>query len=107
VVEEVLHPGEVRVARGRHAVLPAHVFRRRSLAPVAVVERRVGEHVVGLEVLVAVGVEGVAVHDVGVDAADREVQLREPPGGVVRLLAVDADVADAPAVRLDELLALR
>jgi hypothetical protein len=30
VVEEVLHPREVGVAGGRHAVLPAHVVRRRS-----------------------------------------------------------------------------
>jgi hypothetical protein len=41
---------------------------------------------------VAVGVEGVAVGDLAVDAADGEVHLREPPGGVVRLLAVDRDV---------------
>ena len=51
-------------------------------------------------------VEGVAVADLRVDAADGEVHLGQPPGGVVRLLPVDGDVADAPAVRLDELLAL-
>ena len=54
----------------------------------------------------AVGVEGVAVGDLGVDAANGEVHLGQPPGGVVRLLPVDRDVADAAAVRLDELLAL-
>jgi hypothetical protein len=61
VVDEVLHPGEVGVARRRHAVLPAHVVVQQLAAPVAVVEGRVGEHVVGLEVGVAVVVEGVAV----------------------------------------------
>ena len=44
--------------------------------------------------------------DLGVDAADREVHLGEPPGGVVRLLAVDRDVAELAGVRFDELLAL-
>ena len=75
-------------------------------APVAVVERRVGQHVVGLEVGVLVVVEGVAVGDLRVDAADGEVHLRQPPGGVVGLLAVDRDVAELAAVGLDELLAL-
>ena len=106
VVDEVLDPGEVGVAGRRHAVLPALVVLEQVAAPVAVVERRVGEDVVGLEVGVAVVVEGVAVGDLGVDAADGEVHLGEAPGRVVGLLAVDADVADAAAVRLDELLAL-
>jgi hypothetical protein len=74
-------------------------------APVAVVERRVGEDVVGLQVGVLVVVEGVAVGDLRVDAADREVHLREAPRRVVRFLPVDRDVADLAAVRLDELLA--
>ena len=65
-------------------------------APVAVVEGRVGQDVVGLEVRVQVAVEavGVLLAEVGVDAADGEVHLRQPPGGVVGFLAVDADVAD-------------
>ncbi len=105
VMDEVLHPGEVRVAGGRRAVLPALVVLQQLAAPVAVVERRVGEDEVGLEVRVQVVVEGVAVRDLRVDAADREVHLGEPPGRVVRLLAVDRDVADLAAVRLDELLA--
>ncbi len=105
VIDEVLHPGEVGVARGRHAVDPALVVLEQFAAPVAVVERRVGEHIVGLEVGVRVVVEGVAVTDLCVDAADGEVHLGQPPGGVVRLLAVDGDVAELAAVRLDELLA--
>ena len=106
VVDEVLHPGEVGVARGRHAVDPALVVLEQLAAPVAVVERRVGQHVVGLEVGVPVVVEGVAVGDLRVDAADGEVHLGQPPGGVVGLLAVDGDVAELAAVGLDELLAL-
>ncbi len=51
-------------------------------------------------------VKGVAVLDLCVDAADRQVHHAQPPRGVVRLLPVDRDVADPPLVRLDELLAL-
>ncbi len=50
-------------------------------------------------------VKGVAVGDLRVDAPDGEVHLGKPPGRVVRLLAVDGDVAKLPAVGLDELLA--
>jgi hypothetical protein len=106
VVDEVLHPGVVGVARGRRAVDPALVVLEQLAAPVAVVEGRVGQHVVGLEVGVPVVVEGVAVRDLRVDAADGEVHLGEPPGGVVGLLAVDGDVAELAGVGLDELLAL-
>ena len=67
---------------------------------------RIGEDVVGLEVGVAVVVEGVTVADLAVDAANGEVHLGEPPGGVVRLLAEDADVGELAAVGLDELLRL-
>ncbi len=89
----MLHPGEVSVAGGRDAVFPALVIAQALTAPVAHIERRVGKDIVGLEVGVAVGVEGVAVSDLAVDAADGEVHARQPPRGVVRFLTVDADVA--------------
>ena len=89
VMDDVLHPGEVGVAGGRHAVLPALVLAQTLAAPIAHVERRIGEDEVGLQVRVAVVVEGVAVRDLPLDAADGEVHLRQPPGGVVRFLAVD------------------
>ena len=69
------------------------IHHQQITTPVADVEGRVGEDVVGLEVGEAVVVEAVAVGDLAVDAADGEVHARQPPGGVVRLLAVDADVA--------------
>lgn len=114
VVDDVLHPGEVGVAGGRHAVFPAFVVAQVLAAPVGDVEGRIGEDEVGLEVGVAVVVEGVAVGDLAVDATDGEVHLGQPPGGVVRLLAVDRDVglhslghlaaiAVARGVRADEL----
>ena len=51
-------------------------------------------------------VEAVAMRDLRVDAADRQVHLGEPPGRVIRFLAVNRDVTYAAAMRLDELLAL-
>ena len=106
VVDEVLHPGEVGVALGRDAVLPAHVV---VLAePVGVVEGRVGEDVVGAEVGMEVAAEGVGVlgAEVGLDAAQGEVHHGEAAGGGVALLAVDADVAELAAVGFDEFLRL-
>jgi hypothetical protein len=91
-MHDVLHPGKVRVAPRRRAVLPALVLAHSLAAPVAHVERGIGEDEVGLQVGVAVVVEAVAVRDLAVDSADRQVHLREPPCGVVRLLTVDRDV---------------
>ena len=59
MVDEVLHPGEVGVADGRHAEFPAEVVAQPVSAPVAHVEGRIGQDVVGLEVLVQVAMEAV------------------------------------------------
>src|SRR5258708_22121091 len=54
---------------------------------------------------VFVSMECVGMGDLRVDPADGKVHLRQPPSGVVGLLAVDGDVAELAAVDLDELLA--
>ncbi len=102
----MLHPGEVGVALGRDAELPAHVVV--FAEPVGVVEGRVGEDVVGAEVGMEVAAEGVGVlgAEVGLDAADGEIHHGEAAGGGVALLAVDADVAELAAVGFDEFLRL-
>ncbi len=96
-MHDVLHPGEVGVAHGWHAVFPALVLAQAFAAPVGDVERRIGEDEVGLEVRKAVVVEGVALLDLTLDAADGQVHLGQPPGGVVRLLAVNRDVGTSAA----------
>ena len=104
-MDEVLHPGEVGVARGRGAVLPARVVGELRVPPVRDVERRIREDEVGPQVGVQVLGEGVirAVAEVGLDAAEGEVHLGQPPGGVGELLAVDRDVVALTAVSLHEL----
>jgi len=92
VVDDVLHPSEVSVADGWAAILPPLVVAQQFAAPVADVERRIGEDVVGLEVRVSIIVKRIAMSDLPVDAADGEVHLSEPPGSVIGLLAVNADV---------------
>ena len=105
---DVLQPGVVGVADGRYAEGPARVFAQAVAAPVGDVEGRVGEDVVEAQVAQLVLVEAAFVvpADVGVDAAHGQVHLGQAPGGVVALLAVDGDVADAPAVFEHELFAL-
>ena len=97
VVQEVLHPGEVGVARWRDAVLPPLVVSQPLAAPVRDVEGRIGEDVVGPQVGVAVVVEAVPVLDPALDAPDGEIHPGHPPGGVVGLLPVDGDVSPGPA----------
>ena len=72
----MLHPGEVGVALGRDAVLPALVVGEPFAAPVGDVERWIGQDEIGLEVGMAVVVERVAVGDLPIDASDGEVHLR-------------------------------
>ena len=56
-------------------------YHEATAAPVGVVERRVGHHEVGLQVLVQVVVEtvGLSPTEVGIDAPNGEVHLGQPP----------------------------
>src|SRR4051794_11779754 len=108
MVDKVLDPCKVGVAWRRSAKLPADVGPQALATPVAVVEGRVGEYIVGAEVFVEVAVEGVCVlrAEVGINASDGEVHPGEAPGSGVGLLAVHADIADASIVMAHELLGL-
>lgn len=109
VVDEMLQPGEIGVARRRRAVLPACVAAQLLAAPVADVERRIGDDEIGFEVLVRVVQERAFVvpFDLrAVDAADGEVHFRQPPGGLVAFLSVNGNVADAALMFFDEFFRL-
>ena len=66
----MLHPSEVGVALGRHAVLPALVVLQAISAPVRDVERWICQDVVSPHVGVTVVTEGIAVGDLPLDAPD-------------------------------------
>ena len=108
MMDEVLHPGKVGVPRRRDAVFPAFVVLEALAAPVGHIKRRICKDEVRLQVRVQVAMEGVGVllAEVALNAANGQIHLGQPPGGVVRFLAVDADVADFAAVGLDELFRL-
>ena len=97
MVNDMLDPGEIRVAARRRAEAPARIAGEALAAPVGDVEGRVGEDEIRLQVRVTVVEETVAMRDLAVDAADGEVHLRQPPCGVVGFLAPDADVAAGAA----------
>src|SRR5690625_4587303 len=105
---DVLQPGVVGVAYRWHAELPARVFTQAVTAPVGNIKRRIGENIIKAQVAQLVLVEAALVvpADIGVDAAHGEVHFGQAPGGVVALLSVDGDVADAPAVFQHECFAL-
>ncbi len=108
VVDHVLDPGEVGVANGGRAELPAGIFAEVLTAPVGDVEGGIGENEVSLEVFVEVAAKriGVLGAEVGVDATDRKVHLAQAPGRVVAFLAIDGEVADASAMRQDKFFTL-
>ncbi len=105
---DVLEPGVVGIAGRWHVERPARVLPQPVAAPVGDIEGRVGKNEVGPEVRQFVLVECALVvpADIGIDAAHREVHPGEPPGGVVALQPVDGNVADVPAMFLDEFLGL-
>jgi hypothetical protein len=49
---------------------------------------------------------GVLLAEIALDTANGQIHLGKPPGGVIRLLTVDADVADLAAMLFDELFRL-
>jgi hypothetical protein len=77
-------------------------------APIAVVERRIGENVVSFQVFVLIVAKTVVVmlSKMGFDPPNREIYLRQFPRRRVRLLTTNGDVAKSPAVIFDELIRL-
>lgn len=104
----MLHPREVGVAGGRHAVLPAHVFVFHPFVPVLHVEGRIGHDEVGAQVRVlraGVGA-GRLLAEIEIHAPDGHVHRGQAPGGGVGFLPVDRQLPDAPTMLFDKALAL-
>ena len=105
VVQEVLDPGVVGVSRRRGAEFPAAVLSQQFARPVGIVEGRIGDDEIGLEV-VEEGTFVVPLHLRAVDSAYGEVHLAKAPGGEVRFLAVDGDVVHPPLSGLNKFFRL-
>src|ERR1017187_8515901 len=97
-MDEMLYPGVGGVVHRRHPEFPAHVLPQIFAAPIAHVERRVGENEIGLEVGMQIRPEavGVAWAEIGLNAANGEVHPRQFPSVVVRFLSINGDVAMLP-----------
>ena len=78
MVEHVLHPGEVGVAAGRLAVLPARIVVADAGIPFLHVEGGIGHDGVGAQVGVLIVGEGIGVllAEVEIEAANDHVHRR-------------------------------
>ena len=103
--KDVQNPAVVGV-RGRRQFVatPAGVVGELVLlAPVFLVERRIGHDVVGFQVFVLVVVEGVALLDVSRNATDSQIHARQLEGGVGVFLTINAHVLLVAMVGLHKL----
>src|SRR2546430_17688407 len=87
---------KLALPRGGKAELPARVVV--FAEPVGVVEGRIGEDEVGVEIGMQIAPEGVGLllAEIGFDAADGEVHHSETAQGGVAPLPVDAYVVEIP-----------
>src|SRR3972149_890132 len=94
MMNKMLYPRVIGIAHRRCTVLPALVLTQAFPAPIAHVERRVGDNVIGFQIRMQVTVERVRVllAEIALDPADRKVHLRQFPRGWVALLPKNADV---------------
>ena len=101
------NPAVVGVTGWRRAVAgKARIFGQLGIvAPVFQVKRRVGQNIVGFQVRVLVAEEGVrrAFAEVGGEAANGKVHLRQLVGGGRQLLTVQGDIAAFPLMTFDKL----
>ena len=98
VKEEMLNPRIVCVIRRWRKLLaenaPADIIPEKIPGPVAVIKRRVGDNIIGLQVFVHIVQKRAFVvpFDIArIDMADCKVHLRQSPGGLVALLPVNRD----------------
>ena len=108
MVNHVLHPRKVGVASWWQTILPAHIFLKRTLSPVAEIERRIGKNVICLQrrVLVIIECVGKDIAQVRIQATDGKVHVRHLPRIRVCLLTIDTNLAQVSLVALYKLGAL-
>ena len=81
MVNHVLHPRKVGVASRWQTILPAYIFLKRTLSPVAEIERRIGKNEICLQRRVLVIIESVGkdIAQVRIQATDGKVHVRHLP----------------------------
>ena len=104
----MLHPRKVGIASWWQTILPAHIFLKRTLSPVAEIERRIGKNVICLQrrVLVIIECVGKDIAQVRIQATDGKVHVRHLPRIRVCLLTIDTNLAQVSLVALYKLGAL-
>ena len=102
----MLQPGKVGIACRWHPMLPATISPQQIAAPIAVIEGRIGNHKISFQILVGIVQKRsfiVPFHLGTIDAPNRQVHLRQAPGGLVALLPINGDVVN-PALMLSHKL---
>ena len=105
----MLYPCIVGIPHRGNAVLPATVGAQQVPTPVTHVERRIGNDVIGLQILVGIVQERsfVVPFDLRtVNSPDGQVHLAQAPGGLVTLLSVYGNVICSSSVFRYEFLRL-
>ena len=104
----MLNPSKVGIASGRNAIFPTNIFFKAFSTPVAIIERWIGQDEVSFQILVRVVVERAFAFpgDVRFNPSNREIHFAETPSGLVRLLAVDAQVGSAAAMHFGKFFGL-
>ena len=102
----MLNPGKISVVTGRNSILPSHIFSEKFALPITYIERRIRKDKVCLEIFVKILSETVCMMGTNVtfNAPYSKVHVAETPGGRVRLLAINGNIALSSAVGLHKFL---
>ena len=107
VMDHVLHPGKVGIARWRDTEFPAHIVQEAVLSPLVEVERWVRHDEIGLQGRVLVVEERVGIRaEIAFKTTDSKVHVTHFPCVRVGFLSVNGDIMEFLLVVLDELDAL-
>ena len=91
---EMLHPREIGVRYRGRSEFPALIVLQEGASPVAVVKRRICQHIIGLKVGMQVMMKAIGMlsSEIAINTSDGEIHLRKPPGRMITLLAVNANL---------------
>src|SRR5437867_2676188 len=109
MMNEMLHPGKVGISFRWDPKLPSHIILKKLTAPIAIIERWIGEDEICPQVLVLVIQETsliVPFHQVRLYSSYGQIHLAQPPSCLIAFLTVNGDISDLSSVSFNEFLAL-